>query len=631
MKLFLKLSVLTTLLLNAAVMAEDWPWEGSGTSSDPFLINTVEDFNKIDNDPFHMDKHYALTAQLDFEGAEPNAIGSQEYPFQGQFVGKYVNPDTGKTAAGSLKNFSLTSNGPRPCGIFRVVGSEGKIYSLTVHSPVIASSSNAATGGIAGRNNGVINECTVSNAQITGKNGVGGIAGYNSGIINFCGADGQIIGENTTGGICGYLEGGELTQSTFYGQVTGQEYTGGAVGGINAYSSVSDCFASAEITGGSYAGGFCGTASESTIIDCVVYGSVEASGWAGGMCGINYAEFKTCAAYSDVSAVSSLSYGLNNLTLKADTYVGGFAGINNNVIENCFARGNVQSVVNAGGFSISDFIESVEDQPSVLSYSFAGGFAGLNSGSISRCYSVGQVDGGLLADSNSSPYVNDPNFVTDVLYEGGFTGKNDSSVSGSYFDKDTSGLTGEESDGGQAKTTAEMENQNTYANWDFAQTWRIDGGYPQFMWQVSVSFNPSSITKSLSQGEVPVFKPKAVMQGEGSLSCQLSVEYSDGNGWLSAAPASFELNKNEIDQTLDVSLNPAGLPAGIYEADIVLSSAALEYDALLPVKMAVLPANGDFNNDSKVDIADFVKFAAIWKDQSITISELKDFASNWLN
>ncbi|AQQ08847.1 GLUG domain protein [Sedimentisphaera cyanobacteriorum] len=628
MKLILRLSVLTTLLLNSAVLAEDWPWEGSGTSTDPFLINTVEDFNKIDKDPFHMDKHYVLTASLDFEGSEPNTIGSESYPFQGQFVGKYVDPDTGSESIGSLNNFSLTSKGPRPCGIFRVVGSEGKIYSLTVNSPSIASTSNAATGGIAGRSSGIINECSVLNAQISGKNGVGGIAGYNSGIINFCSSEGDITGENTTGGICGYLEGGELTQSTFDGTVTGIEYTGGGVGGINSFSAASDCTINAHVSGASYAGGFCGTASESSITDCVVYGSVEASSWAGGMCGINYAEFRTCAAYTDVSATNSLTYGLNNLSLEAVTYAGGFAGVNNDVIENCFARGGVQLSVDAGSFSISDFVESAENQPSVFSHSYAGGFAGLNSGSISRSYSAGQVDGGLLADSSASDYASDPNFVTDVLYEGGFTGKNDSVISGSYFDQDTSGLTGEESDGGLAKTTSEMKTQATFQHWDFADTWRIDGSYPQFGWQVSVSFNPSSYTETLIAGSTAIFKPQAEMDGEGSLSCQITVEYSEGSGWISASPASFELNTSEPKKKLDVTLNPDGMLAGVYEADIVLSSGSLEYDVLLPVKMIVL---GDFNGDSKVDIKDFVHFANLWKEGNLTNSDLLGFASNWLN
>ncbi|GAG07989.1 unnamed protein product, partial [marine sediment metagenome] len=108
-----------------------------------------------------------------------------------------------------------------------------------------------------------------------------------------------------------------------------------------------------------------------------------------------------------------------------------------------------------------------------------GGLVGWNSSwwereMITNCYSVGSVTG-----------------TTDV---GGLVGSNDGGVSVSFWDIETSGQT--TSDGGAGKTTAEMQNPNTFmdAGWDFvdksdgpSDIWAepVGGGYPIFCWQLS--------------------------------------------------------------------------------------------------------------------------------------------------
>jgi hypothetical protein len=83
-----------------------------------------------------------------------------------------------------------------------------------------------------------------------------------------------------------------------------------------------------------------------------------------------------------------------------------------------------------------------------------GGLVGVNySGSLTACYATGSVSG--------------------THNVGGLVGGSDyGTLIDCFWDIQTSGQ--ETSDGGTGKTTAEMKQVSTFANWDFVETWGIE-------------------------------------------------------------------------------------------------------------------------------------------------------------
>jgi hypothetical protein len=180
--------------------------------------------------------------------------------------------------------------------------------------------------------------------------------------------------------------------------------------------------------------------------------------------------------------------GLVNITVVGYNVVGSIVGSNGGTIRNCYSDGNV-----TGRAAI-------------------GGLVGRNIGTISDSYSSGRVTGsfdigGLVGQqhpgcSTSNCYSSctvtlksDPEGP--VGGTGGLVGSNGGTVSSSFWDTETSGQS--TSDGGTAKTTAEMQDIATFsgAGWsivavadpdtrDPSRVWNIVNGqtYPFLSWAV---------------------------------------------------------------------------------------------------------------------------------------------------
>jgi hypothetical protein len=68
-----------------------------------------------------------------------------------------------------------------------------------------------------------------------------------------------------------------------------------------------------------------------------------------------------------------------------------------------------------------------------------------------------------------------------------------SETNNSYWDTQTTNQTSS-SNGGTGKTTAEMQQQATFANWDFGSNWSIDANnYPRLQWQPALASEATSI------------------------------------------------------------------------------------------------------------------------------------------
>jgi hypothetical protein len=197
---------------------------------------------------------------------------------------------------------------------------------------------------------------------------------------------------------------------------------------------------------GDYIGGLVGhSRGESVkITNCYSTGAVTGSGWyfryIGGLVGCNRLS-------------SSITTSYSTCTVNGSDYVGGLVGFNSGNIDTSYGTGTVSGD------------------------SYVGGLVGSNEGSITNSYSTGMVTG-------------NEDF-------GGLVGSNNygGNISSSFWDMETSGQT--TSDGGNGKTTAEMQTAGTFldAGWNFVDEiengtediWWIDEGkdYPRLLWEAA--------------------------------------------------------------------------------------------------------------------------------------------------
>lgn len=191
----------------------------------------------------------------------------------------------------------------------------------------------------------------------------------------------------------------------------------------------------ATVSGLNYVGilsGFC----HSTVYNCSATGTVSGYDLVGGLVGFMKKNMNQSYANVAVSCTSSSNTSAGGgLIGNLDTYVN---------IRNCYALGAV-TATNA---------------------SYVGGLIGMvpYESNVYSSYSTGSV---------SSSGTNVGGFIGGLDDNGGSA----SIIEDCYWDTQTSGLN--ISAGGTGKTTAEMQTQSSYTNWDFDRIWGISvGNYP---------------------------------------------------------------------------------------------------------------------------------------------------------
>jgi len=173
------------------------------------------------------------------------------------------------------------------------------------------------------------------------------------------------------------------------------------------------------------------------------------------------------------------SYSSGSVT--GDSRVGGLVGWNQATLSNSYSSCTVTGDSSVGGLVGDNWyyrgiLSNSYSTGSVTGSSQVGGLVGVNFyGNVTHSYSTGSVTGSSQV--------------------GGLVGYNKATVSNSFWDRVTSGI--EESDGGTAKTTTEMQDIATFsgAAWDIIAvtpgetnptcTWNIidDETYPFLSWQ----------------------------------------------------------------------------------------------------------------------------------------------------
>ncbi len=312
-------------------------------------------------------------------------------------------------------------------------------------------------GGFTGLNDGLIFDCnTISDVNVSGQTETGGFAGLNSGFIEDCNSTSIVAGENQIGGMIGYnisvlrssssvctvsgnrrvgalvgKNNGHIFNSRADGSVLGLEYIGG-ITGINDGGYVKNCSSMCQVNGEQYVGGFTGTNSGS-LINCYSAGDISGNNYVSGGVGKNIFQILNAVSEANVEA----QYG----------YAGGLAGSNesNGLIENSYSAGDINGMYNIGGL------------------------LGYNDGVVFKCYSTGDVADNYAADATSDGF-------------GGLIGDSSEQACAilSVWDVQTSHQAS--SAGGIGKTTAEMKNKASFADW--GKTTKDDTGDEPIYWTI---------------------------------------------------------------------------------------------------------------------------------------------------
>ena len=310
---------------------------GSGTSGDPFLINTLADLQLIGSgSPYLVSSYYTLNANIDATATSTWNSGAGFIPlcksvgFTGVFNGNGY----------TISNLFINNTTTNSAGLFGTIGAGGIVHDLNLTSVNITNTSSYPIGALCGYKNDVIanqNTPTIYNITING----GTVNGqYTGGLIGECESysyiqNCQVIGVNVTstqsgvGGVVGVITTGYVTfKNCNYqgGTVTGVTYVGGFVGACTSTSTIfTQCYSTGTVSNtGDKTGGFVGTALgiySDCYSTCKVTGTTLVGGFAGHL----------SPTSPGPTMIRCYATGLVSGTTK-----GGFSADLNGTVTNCF-------------------------------------------------------------------------------------------------------------------------------------------------------------------------------------------------------------------------------------------------------------------------------------------------------
>lgn len=294
--------------------------KGSGTLSDPFLLEKRADFDKLssyvlDGETFS-DVYFKIQPDTSITGQSNGKIiemGSSAFTPIGYY-------GTSSTFKGNIDGNGCTIKGLKvDLSIARAgfIGalSGGSVKNLTIDSTSTIKSSTSDAAGIVGYMTGGIVENCLNYAMVSGGKQNGGVVANvnnDNAIIRNCKNYGAVSGTALIGGIVGYLQNGTIQTCSNSGKVTAtggavtlNSLTGAYLGGIVGYANgnISNCYNEGEITTGTswgssnIVGGIAGyVASGKTVEYCYNKGTVSGSDYIGGIVG-NSADGTSAVSY----------------------------------------------------------------------------------------------------------------------------------------------------------------------------------------------------------------------------------------------------------------------------------------------------------------------------------------------
>ena len=432
---------------------------GSGTMEDPYQIWTAEQLNTIGIDPNDLFMNFKLMADIDlaaYQDGSFHLIGYYDASYR--MVCSFWGVFDGNGHTISNLTYLIEEPDPRDptpdalraYGLFRYLG--GKVQNLGLINPTIRPAAACTywvgqVGALAGYfRRGSITNCYVQGGEIAGDSALGGLIGYNEGVISQCHSSARVT---------------YMAERTVRPWPTPEVPLASAFGGLvgSNCGEIRDSYATGAVQGSWIAGGLVGDHRDgmnadsppAVIRNCFATGSVVGSTEVGGLVGSVAENGKIVASYA-----AGQVWG--------DSAAGGLVGFmfRGGSVLDCYATGGVSSHQGVGGL-VGEVTEMISR--------------------ITNCYAVGLVTGeasvGGLVGKGPSP--------------------NGQCVFSSFWDTETTGQT-RSARGGQGKTTAEMQNLQTYmaAGWDFADeshdgtpaVWNAGSGrpmYPQLAWQEIVA------------------------------------------------------------------------------------------------------------------------------------------------
>lgn len=370
------------------------------------VISTTEEFQEVAQacslDTWSQGKTIVLDADISLENTEYLPIPT----FGGTFDGK------GYTISGLTITNIVT-----PAGLFGVLQETGVVKNLNVSGDVSPSGDADVVGGIAGENNGTIENCTYT-GSVSGKQNTGGIAGINgtTGNIKKCNVSGTISGENMTGGIAGYNL-GEIasSQNDSYVNIESVDPSLSPEDiNLDFLTDVSKLYSlDTSINGDINVGGIVGTMAieyeldpedddtssvsgrnrrefelKAILIKCCNTGKVSAKrNYTGSVCGhMDLGLISECEGYGDTESENG-------------DYVGGIAGVASGIVRNSYAKctlkgknyigGIVGTGVTADKTGSSSSVTGCYAQVDIPEYEqYAGGISGAEAGEFADNYYV---------------------------------------------------------------------------------------------------------------------------------------------------------------------------------------------------------------------------------------------------
>jgi len=295
------------------------PLEQNGSDELPYLIETAEDYSKLS-----------------------------------KLTGKYI----------LVNDITLTNHTP----VAEFAGTfEGNGKTITINSSNGLFYSTAATA--------VVKAVTIEGVITNTENYTGGVAGINKGIIENCINNATVTGASYTGGITGNLERGSVINCVNKNSVSGTQRIGGIAGQIAANTAVSYCKNSGSVSGtSSYQGGIVGV-NLGYVSYSVNSGDVNGSsnGHAGGIVGLHQGNKTLEFCYNTGKVKGASSSG-----------TGGIAGstMTDVTIENCYNTGDVISSHSAAVGGIVG----------------GGNKYGLN---VNKTYNIGNITAGAVEASST--------------------------------------------------------------------------------------------------------------------------------------------------------------------------------------------------------------------------------------
>ena len=436
----------------------DTDWEGSGTSSSPYLITSAQELAGmayVINSGTNYN-YFKLTQDIDLSDHYWTPIGSwSETPYRGNFDGNYCNIS----------------------GLY-INGSESHI-------------------GLFGyTRNANISNISLTNGSITGNNLVGGIVGYAwDSTIQNCSSDITIEGSGKVGGIVGSSNGSNINNCANLGMLFGNDqYIGGIVGYGSSGGSIEYCYNIAGIyaTNCSYVGGIVGSLNRGSsdliwVRYCINYSQIISHSNVGGIVG------STGSNTTHYGPQVSYCANVNNIIAESD--FGGIVGSGGLyvTIYSCYNTGNIMCLgmgpdnddVNMGGI-VGDAYH----------------------GSIRCCYNTGDINtsygngvGGILGSCSgaSSPVSISGCFNLGSVYTvygdqsttGEITGSSDATQNTCY--------TASQSRPTDLSWFTNTSNWHFSARWDFSNAWGLssnyNNNYPYLrMFTYSINYNLDGVT-----------------------------------------------------------------------------------------------------------------------------------------